>query len=69
MRQMWKIDPLLQFKKVMFLSDSDVFIVLNEMFNCFYKRHVNYKKNCFYQNINLFYVNQSAHNMFALLLQ
>lgn len=25
-------------------SDSDVFIVLNEMFNCFYKRHVNYKK-------------------------
>lgn len=53
----------------MFLSDSDVFIVLNEMFNCFYKRHVNYKTPCFYQNINLFYVNQSAHNMFALLLQ
>lgn len=74
MRQMWKIGPLLQYgqfkKKTKNIpSDSDVFIVLNEMFNSFYKRHVNYKKNCFYQNINLFYVNQSAHKMFALLLQ
>lgn len=72
MRQMWKIGPLLQYgqlKKNNIPSDSDIFIVLNEMFNCFYKRHVNYKKNCFYQNINLFYVNQSAHKMFALLLQ
>lgn len=54
---MWKISSLLQngqLKKIKVPSDSDVFIVLNEMFNCFYKRHVNYKAPVFIKTLTYF---------------
>lgn len=41
-------------KKIKVPSDSDVFIVLNEMFNCFYKRHVNYKNPVFIKTLTYF---------------
>lgn len=56
-RKMRKIGPLLQngqLKKFKVPSHSDVFIVLNEMFNYFYKRHVNYKNPVFIKTLTYF---------------